>query len=194
MKPGRHAADDSSFGRSAGTAVGRGAAIIAVALVIGIVFLNAVDDPPQRVVAGDEPTETTLPAEGEEDVTTTTAIPTTTVALRAPKDVKVLALNGTSTKGVAGKVTDTLRRLGYNVLAPSDAPAAKESTVFVGAGFEREGAELARVLALSPSAVKPLTTPPPVADVRGANLVVVVGPDLAARFATTSGTTATTAA
>ena len=199
MRPGRHAADDASFGRSAGTAAGRGAAIIAVALVIGIIFLNAADDPPATVVAG-ESTPTTEAPESTGDATTTTSAPATTVALRAPKDVKVLATNGTKTKGVAGKVTDTLRRLGYNVLAPTDVPASNESIVYVTAGYEREGAELARVLALSPSAVKPLVSPAPISDLRGANLLVIVGPDLAARFSsstsptTTGGSTTTTAA
>lgn len=158
-------------------------------MVIGIVFLNAADSPPGTVRAGAARTTTTL----EPVETTSTLPPTTTIPQRAPKDIKVIALNGTSTKGVAGKVTDTLRRLGYNVLSPTDAKKAERTVLYVTAGYEREGAELARALELSPEAVQPLTSPGPVADLRGANLVVLVGPDLAAKFATTATTAKTTA-
>src|SRR5688572_18585602 len=41
VRPGRYAAADGSFGRSAGSALGRGVLLLAVALVIGIVLLNA---------------------------------------------------------------------------------------------------------------------------------------------------------
>ncbi len=67
LKPGRHAAEDGSFGRSAGMAAGRAAAVLVVAVVIGILLLNKVDDPPGRQVSagdgenGTEETTTTVP-------------------------------------------------------------------------------------------------------------------------------------
>ena len=75
---------------------------------------------------------------------------TTTAALRAPKDVKVLATNGTPTQGAAGRARDALRVKGYNVLAPIDAKPATASAVYFTPTFEREAQAVAEALALPP--------------------------------------------
>lgn len=193
MKRGRHAADDNSFGRSTGMAVGRAAALLGAAVVIGIVLLNAADDSPTgRVTAGRDTTDTTV-AVSEETTTTAPPVTTTTVALRAPKDVKVVSANGTDVKGVARKATDALRAAGFNVLAPVDlGKSVPASTVYFATGFEREAQAVASLLGLGPDVVKVLPTPPPIADGRGANVVVVVGPETAARLAAASPSAPTT--
>lgn len=181
VRRGRHAADDGSFGRSSGMAVGRAVALLSVAVVIGTVLLNAADDSPSRRVAtGGHTTTTTPPAEE----TTTTAGPTsTTLPARPPKDVKVLSANGTDVKGAAGKATDALRAAGFNVLAPVDVGRSVPATaVYFAADFEREAQVVASLLGLGKEVVKALPTPPPLRDVRGANVVVVVGPETAARL------------
>lgn len=194
MKRGRHAADDGSFGRSSGMAAGRGAALLAVAVVIGIVLLNAADNEPSRQVsAGGDATTTTAPAEA----TTTLAPTTTTLPARAPKEVKVLSTNGTDVKGAARKATDVLRTAGFNVLAPIDFNKdVTVSAVYFTAGFEREALAVATSLSLGAAVVKAMPTPPPLADTRGANVLVVVGPEAAARLVTpaAASTTATTKA
>ena len=43
MRRGQHAADDGSFGRSAGGAMARGVALIIAAVLLGIVLLKATD-------------------------------------------------------------------------------------------------------------------------------------------------------
>lgn len=190
VRRGRHAADDRSFGRSSGMAAGRAAALLAVAVVIGIVLLNAVDNEPSRQVSagGDVSTTTTSP-----EATTTLPAPTSTVAARAPKDVKVLSANGTDVKGAARKVTDTLRAAGFNVLAPVDAgQSVTTSAVFFTSGFEREAEAVAGALGLGAEAVRAIPTPPPLPDTRGANVVVIVGPEIAARAVTPSPSTPTT--
>ena len=191
MRRGRHAADDGSFRRSTGMAAGRGALLLGVAVVLGIVLLNAVDDTPSaRVSTGDDRSTTTVAP--EETTTTQAATTTTTVAARAPKDVKVLATNGTDVKGAARKATDVLRAAGYNVLAPVDARRADATSVYFAPGYEREAQAVASALALSPASVKALPTPPPVADLRGANVLVVVGPDVAGRLVGAGTATTTT--
>lgn len=178
----RHAGDDGSFGRSAGMAAGRGAALLAVAVVLGLVLLRAGDDPgPVGVTAGRE-TEPTLPPVTEPRATTTVA---PTVPLRAPREVKVVSANGTDVKGVARRVTDQLKAAGYNVLAPTDATKATSSAVYFTPGYDREAAAVAAALGLPATAVAALPTPSPVADPRGAAVVVVVGPELAQRVAAT---------
>lgn len=194
VKRGRHAADDNSFGRSTGMAVGRAAGLLAAAVVIGILLLNAADDAPKgRVTAGRDTTDTTV-AVSEETTTTAPAVTTTTAALRAPKDVKVVSANGTDVKGVARKATDALRAAGFNVLAPVDfGKSVTSSNVYFAPGFEREAQAVASLLGLGPDVVTALPTPPPIADGRGANVVVIVGPETAARLAAASPSAPTTA-
>lgn len=172
-------------------APGRGAALLAVAVVLGVVLLNAADDPPpDRVAAGR--TGGSTPSE----VTTSTGVTTTvaTLPLRTPADVKVIAANGTTMKGVARKATDQLKTAGYNVLSPTDAQRAAASAVYFVGDFMREAEAVAANLGLPASSVQALPTPPPLPDARGATVIVVVGPELAQSLAATTATTATTAA
>ena len=203
MRRPRHAAEDGSFGRSAGMAAGRGAALLAVAVVLGIVLLNAADDPPpDRVAAG---------ASDDDDSSDTagTTAPTTsvlTVPPRPPQEVRVLPTNGTAVKGVAGKARDQLQASGYNVLAPTDAQRATSSNVyFTSQDYEREARAVAAALGLPPEVAVafPSAPPLPVSDGKGANVIVVVGPELAQQLsssgtagggATSTSTTAATAA
>ena len=181
MKTGRHAAEDGSFGRSAGMAAGRGAALLAVAVLLGVVALQAADDTPPERVAADDRTPATRPR----DTTTSSRPSPTTAPVRPPREVKVLSANGTAVRGAAGRVRDTLRAQGYNVLAPGDARRTDTTNVFSTPGYEREAEAVAQVLDLPPGSVRPLPSPPPT-DVRGANVVVVVGLDLARRPTTTT--------
>lgn len=58
MTDGFHAADDGSLARSTGGAAARGAMLIALAIVIGLVLLTfALDDPETEVAAADDGTE-----------------------------------------------------------------------------------------------------------------------------------------
>ncbi|MGH9164076.1 MAG: LytR C-terminal domain-containing protein, partial [Acidimicrobiales bacterium] len=149
MKRGRHAADDGSFGKSASMAAGRAAALLGVAVILGIVLLNALDDGPARVSAGGPSgdstgtTDTTVPRVGASSTTTTTTIPA-----RAPKDVKVLAINGTEVKGAAGKATDTLRAAQFNVLAPVSGAKGAATVVYFAPTYESDAAAVAGALGL----------------------------------------------
>jgi hypothetical protein len=191
VRRGRHAAADGSFGRSAGSTALRGAALLAAAVALGVILLNSSDngDPFSRpVVAGTTRTTTTSTTPGSGGSTTTT------VALRPPAQVKVLAANGTTTKGLAGRFKDKLSGAGYNALAPTDAskkPVAT-STVYFQTGYEAEARGIATLLQIPATAVKPLPTPPPVASLQGANVVVVVGQDKVGTVGATSTTRRTT--
>lgn len=190
MKRGRHAADDGSFGKSAGIAAGRGTALLAVAVVLGIVLLNATDDSPSEVSSkpDTDQTQPTTPAGGDPDPTTSTS---TAPPARLPAEVKVIAVNGAGVNGAGAKATDALREAGFNVLAPLTGTRGATTAVFHAAGFEREGAAVATALAVPTTAAQALGTPPPVADIRGADVVVVVGADLANRLTATSSSSST---
>ncbi len=166
--------------------------MLVVAVVIGILLLNKVDDTPGRQIsAGDDGGDDTA-----ETTTTAPPPPPTTVAPRPPREVKVLSANGTKVSGAAGKVRDVLKAQGYNVLAPTEAKEVEASAVYFAPGFEREAQAVAQALKLPPGSVQPLpaAAASPVADVRGANVVAVVGPDLARQGgpATTTTTRRTT--
>jgi len=170
----RHAATDGSFGRSAGGAALRGAGLLAIAVILGVVLLrNGGGDPYSRAlrtVASPTPEITVCPP-------TATTI---TVPVRNPSDVKVLPANGTAISGAGLATFNRLKAAAYNVLAASNTTnPSTTSNVFFNPGFEREARVVAQLLGLPDSAVQPMPTPPPVGDTRGADVIVVIGPDLA---------------
>jgi len=168
--------------------VGRGAILIAVAFVVGLILLQKTDKAPKVVRTTPNATPTTSP-----NIT----FPTTSTSLggHAPASVKVLVANGTGTAGAASRVVPPLTAAGYNVLAPTDATKTakantRQSVVYFTPGYDLDAKIIATHLTLQLSAVQALPTTAPVANTQGANVVVVVGPDLAGA---SSGTTATTA-
>jgi len=170
----RHAATDGSFGRSAGGAALRGAGLLAIAVILGIILLrNGGGDPYSRAL------RTVASPTPEVTVHAPTAT-TITVPVRSPSDIKVLPANGTTISGAGLATFNRLKQAAYNVLAASNTTApSTTSNVYFNPGFEREARVVAQLLGLPDSAVQPMPTPPPVSDTRGADVIVVVGPDLA---------------
>ncbi|MDP1794611.1 MAG: LytR C-terminal domain-containing protein [Acidimicrobiales bacterium] len=175
------------MGRPAGATVhvGKAAALIIGAFVLGFIVLN-VDGTGGASLAvgnggGDDSgviTNTTL---GDDELQTTT----TTVALRQPATVKVVAVNATSTAGIAGRATQKLQAAGYNALTPGNATAEFKATnptsvvYVVTPGFEREAAAVAAVFALPASAVRAMPATSPSPDIKdGTNIAVIVGTGL----------------
>jgi hypothetical protein len=197
MKPGRYAAPDSSFARSAGGAGARGLALLALALIIGVVLLNATDaDPPGTNVStkGSSSSSSDKGSSGQPAGTTTTTVaPTTTQPAHAPKDVKVIVANASTVKGAAGGGRTALLAAQYNVLAPANSAPVADSAVYFTPGYDRDALAIAGVLQLPATTVKPLPSPAPF-DIKGANVVVVLGADAAPRFGTQAATTTTAAA
>lgn len=190
MSRGQHAADDSSFGRTAGGAMARGVVLIIVAVLLGVVLLNATDEPftttadraaPDRTSAEDDGATIgdSLPDEGSAptDTTVTTAAP----AARPPGEVTVLVVNGSGVSGIAAAFTERVGTSGYLTAAPSNLSGGGRvpaSAVYYTDGFEAEAQALAATLSPVPQ-VAPLPEPAPVDDLRAATVLLVVGPDLA---------------
>jgi hypothetical protein len=188
MSEGEGPESAESHHDSQATHVVRAVALVVVGVTLGVVLLHSIGRAPAGSVVSVTPTSTPAP--------TTTPPPaptTTTAAARPPAQVKALAANGTKTTGAANKVSDTLRKAGYNVLAPINTTAsAPSSTVYYVPGFLSEAGAVAAALGLAPMTVMPLPTPSPVANMNGAEVVVVVGPDLAGQGAPATPTTSTT--
>lgn len=186
MRPASHAAADGSFGRSAGMAAGRAAMLLGVAVLLGLLLLNATDAEGPRVTTATTADGTVDTVPGDESPVDTA--PTT----RPPGEVKVLSANATRSEGAAGRITERLRLAGYNVVPPTDAPREDVTEIFFTTGYEVEARVIAELLGLSATSVKPMPTPPPISDMRDAHVLVLVGPDLANPTPTTAPGAATT--
>src|SRR5437588_621895 len=157
----------------------RGVALVVVGVALGVILFHSVG----RAPAGSVASVASTPS--PQSIATTSPAPTTTATARPPAQVKTLVANGTKTSGAGSKVSDTLRKAGYNVLAPANttAPAASSAVLFLP-GFASEAGAVATALGLAPTTVMPVPTPSPVANTQAANVVVVIGPDLAGQGAT----------
>lgn len=181
MSRGQHAADDNSFNRSASGALVRGIILVAVAVVLGVILLQATDDPiPEDSAGGERPpvaadaTTTTTVAEEEPPTVTPTTVPLD------PSTITVLVANGAGVSGLAGDVTELVAEAEFETAAPTDVTdgeEVEESVVYYSPGFEEAAMAVAAVFDPAPE-VAALPDPPPVDDLAGANVVVLAGPDL----------------
>lgn len=176
MSPGRHAADDGSFGRSASGAMARGIALIVVAVLLGVILLRATDSPEVGDVdtgplAGARTTTTSAPTASAPSTTTTTALD--------PSTIIVLVANGAGVSGLAGDLTTSVAEAGFETVDATDVLGddVETSTVYYTSGFQ-QGAEAVAELFDGVPDVAVLPDPAPVADLAGANVVVVAGADL----------------
>lgn len=181
MSRGQHAAEDNSFNRSASGALARGVILIAVAVILGIILLQATDTPvPLETAGGDDPPavgDTTSTTVDDDEVAPVT--PTTTPPLD-PSTITVLVANGAGVSGLAGDVDRLVAEAEFETTTPtdvSDGERVEESVVYFTTGFEDAAMAVAAVLDPVPE-VAALPDPPPVDDLAGANVVVVAGPDL----------------
>jgi hypothetical protein len=164
---------------------GRGLVIVIVAVVIGVLLLPSATRPPlsaSAVGATTPPTTTPSRSTTHGHVTTTT---TTTIAVA---DIHVLVANATTTNGVAGRVTTFLTSKGFGTLTATNALVKVTATeIFTVGGATGDTSAVAAVLGLAPSSIEPPAQAAPVSSTTGANVVVIVGPDLASRFTAAAG-------
>jgi hypothetical protein len=160
-----------------GMQTGKAVLVIVVVVIVGWVVLRHGTSSPHASA----PT-TTRP------VSSTTAAPsTTTVPLVAPANIKLQVLNGVLTGSLAGEWSAKLKaNPGYDTLAPLNATAkvAQSEIYIVTPGFQREANALAVAVGLPVTAVNvtvppPASAPVPAASRTTANLILVIGPDLA---------------
>jgi hypothetical protein len=166
--------------RGGGTNAFRAVLLVAAAVVVGAVVLHSLNSGSTSKASG----QAAPPASAQSATTTTVhqsaATTSTTTPLRPPSQVTTLVANGTSTSGAAARVQALLQKAGYDVLSPTNARSpASASNVYYAASFPREATAVAELLGLAPSSVLGMPATPVVANLRGADVVVVVGPDLA---------------
>ncbi|HEX3947552.1 MAG TPA: LytR C-terminal domain-containing protein [Acidimicrobiales bacterium] len=159
----------------------KAAVLIVVAVVLGIVLLHAATSSPSNGSVGPATTTTSTTTPGQRSTTTTT---TTTPP---SQDVKVMVANGSSTTGAAGFFTTKLGSAGWGTLTATDTSTpVSASAVYYAAGQQAPATAIAGTLGLKPSVVQPLTTSVPVTGTTGADVVVVIGPDLSSQVTSSS--------
>jgi hypothetical protein len=161
----------------------RGAILVVVAVVLGLFLLRNGLDTTEAVRAsnddrGSQRDDEQAPGEegdGEEGETTETTVP-----VRAPAEVPTVVLNGTNVAGVAGRFNDHLAAAGYPMGTPANAsPKVDATAVYFLPGYDREAAAVAAAIGAPETAVAPLPATVP-GEIGGAQVVVVIGADLAA--------------
>lgn len=106
----------------------------------------------------------------------------------AAGQVSVLVANATTVTGAAGRVTSTLSQRGYHTLPPVNATThATTTSVYYVSGYSQPALSIASVLSLASSDVSVMTSNPPVSTLDGTDVLVVVGPGLAARQSGSKG-------
>jgi len=185
----------------------RGAALVVVAVVIGLFLLRNGLDTSEAITSNpgsDGQSTDGSDATDEGDDGTDEGTTTTTVALRAPVDVPTIVLNDSGIAGSAGNYSEVLAAAAYTLTNPAGANADAEgdaatTLVYFAPGFEAEAAAVATLIGAPNVVPAPLPTIPP-GPIANASVVVVLGTDLGSITPTTvaatdsAETTTTTAA
>jgi hypothetical protein len=180
---------------------GRGAVLVAVAVIVGLVVLKVVDDskstastsppvteaPTSPTVAvpatnlDGTPVQTTAPA-GTTNTTkpkkTTTTTAKSTKNARPNDQVVVQVLNGSGIQNAATTRTNDLKARGYQTAPAGNAPAQRNgNAVQCKAGYEKEAEQLVTELAAVgvTATIEPIANPLPTQFDGTANCYVLLG-------------------
>ena len=165
-----------------------GGILVAVAVLIGVVLLAKGFGDDGGLVTASKPESSSGQQQGSDVPATDTT--RTTVPID-PAVVRVLSANASGTKSGARIVADALEANGFKDVAVGNAPTAVTSAVYYLPGSDAQAALVASTLGLDPSAVVAMPSPPPVADLKGATVLVIIGTD---GVLASPGSTTTTAA
>ena len=167
--------------------VDRAVILIGLFLLVTVLLLGRIHTSSSGA-AGSTSTTTPSAAAGP---TTTTAPHTPTTAPKAkPSNVPVLVANASGVSGAAAAITSQLQVAGWNMQAPINATAhVSTSSVYYVVGQKSAATGVAADLHLPASVVLPYTTAAPVTTIGTAEVLVVVGPDLASTVASTTTST-----
>jgi hypothetical protein len=167
--------------RGASFAAAKGALLIGVAVVIGIVLLQQVDNDTKRPVGA--ATATTKPKTKPTTTTTTSAGATTTTTVasapaKSPAQLRVIVLNGGAASGLAAQMATHLKQVGYTS-QPQDANnwtdhRQQGNSVLCKPAFQREAAALSLAVGQGTTMAAYPSTPPAVIQSE-VDCIVVVG-------------------
>jgi hypothetical protein len=167
----RDAANGGGVAAEAATGTMKGIALIVIAVLVGVVMLQFVDegDAPESSGSGSTTTSTTVAPGG---TTTTTGDPATLVQ---PAALRIQVLNGRGVQGAAGEMTTALEAKGYtNHADPADADARTGNAVTCKDGLDGEAAVLATQVGDAVVEL-PFPTPAPANAAADVQCLVILG-------------------
>jgi len=170
----------------------RGAALVVVAVVIGLFLLRNGLDTSEAITSNPGSDGRSADGgdgsdEGSDEGTDGTT--TSTTPLRAPVDVPSIVLNDSGVPGAAGKYSEVLTAAAYTLTNPAGENADAEgdaatTLIYFAPGFEAEAAEVA-ILIGAPNVVPAALPTIPPGPIANASVVVVLGTDLGSITPTT---------
>ena len=175
--------------------VDRAVILIGLFVMVTVLLLGQLHTPSSNSSTSTATTTATSPSTtattGGVASTTTTKPATTTTTTAASKakasNVPVLVANASGKPGAAASIANELQVAGWNVQAPVNAATnVTTSNVYYVAGQKATATAVAASLHLTPSAVLPYTTAAPVSTIGTAEVLVVIGPDLATGLSPTT--------
>ncbi len=174
----RPAGGNGEFARGASAAAVKGAALIGLAVIVGVFLLQRVDTS-NAGSAHPAPTtaKTTTTVHDNKTTSTTTATTQPTTPVKTPDQLRVLVLNGGAASGAAAQMRTKLTQVGYTNQPQANTwtgHAQTGTTVMCRAGFDREKVALLQQTALQGANVVAFPSPAPPFST-GVDCVVVVG-------------------
>lgn len=181
MTAARRRSGEDGPGAGAGGATLRGAVLIAVAVIIGVVLLGKGFDTGILGSDGETPSEEASNGDGNgeegngDDGTTTTVPPPTT---HAPAQVRVVILNGAGTAGIAAGATETVGTAGFQTLPAENTAPVPAGVVYYAPTFDADAAAIAALLGIAAPPQPLPATPVEGAPAAGTvDVIAVLGPD-----------------
>ena len=148
----------------------RGAVLIGLAVVVGIIGLQILDDSGPGSSQASVTSGTTVTTSGSSTTPTTTG-----KTLRPAGQVRVKVYNASGVLGVAQTMTDTLKAKGYNMQTPATLDTKRSGTaVQCRAGFANEATALAAFGIGNGAVTEPFPKDPP-AGAGDADCLVIIG-------------------
>jgi hypothetical protein len=154
----------------------RGAGLVGLAVILGIVLLQVIDKGPAgsgSAPAGTNPA-TTTPTPTSAAAPGTSQPATTAKGNAKPRaEVRVVVFNAGSASGAAGNMTNKLRILGYQLAPPANTNARRGTAVQCKPDFDKEAVQLQGDVGAG-TTVEPFANPP-LPETENVNCVVLVG-------------------
>lgn len=163
------------FASSLAFSAGRGALLIGLAIVVGLVLLQVVDNAGSSSSSGSVTPTTDAPATSSTSPSTTT-LPTGDTA--PPNEIRVLVLNGADQEApLAGTTTTTLKSKGYQTIPPNNTDPQVGTKVYCQQGFEADTEALATSVGPNAAAQSDFPESPPknATDTSSYDCLVVLG-------------------
>ena len=146
----------------------RGAVLVGLAVIVGIIGLQILDD-------SGTGSSITIGTSATSPTTTTIASGTTAKPHAKPGDVTLKVYNASNVQGAGQQLSDKLKGFGYTMLTPANLNGTRKGTVVqCRVGYEGDGVAIAGY-GIGNGATSEAFPPDPPEGSDGANCIVIVG-------------------